>query len=126
MESILTSTKEIAGIVSGHDFFDAQLVMYINSIFLNLKQIGVGPEEGFMIEDDTAVWTDFIPDGTPEENLLRESTKAFMGKKAQMEFDPPANATVNAALQRTIDEYEWRLRLAAEEISYSKEGIQNE
>ena len=125
MESILISTKELSGIVAEDNSFDASIIMYINSVFLNLKQLGVGPSEGFIIEDDTSVWTDFIPDGSPEENILRESTKSYMGNKVRMQFDPPTNSAIKEALQRNIDEYEWRLRLEAELIADSKEEIQN-
>lgn len=125
MESILISTKKISGLTAMYDAFDTDLIMYINSVFLGLKQMGIGPKDGFFIEDDTSVWTDFIPDGTPAENILRESTKAYMGHKAQMHFDPPSNATLNETLQRNIDEFEYRGRLEAELIADGKEENQN-
>lgn len=125
MESILISTKKLSGVTAEYDAFDTDLIMYINSVFLSLKQLGVGPSEGFIIEDDTSVWIDFIPDGTPEENLLREATKAYMGNKVRMQFDPPSNSTIHDALKRTIEEYEWRIGLEAEMIAGSKEEIQN-
>lgn len=125
MESILISTKKLSGLTALYDAFDSDLIMYINSVFLDLKQMGIGPKDGFFIEDDTSDWTDFIPDGTPAENLLREATKSYMGHKARMHFDPPSNATLNETLQRSIDEYEWRGRLEAELIADSKEEIQN-
>lgn len=125
MESILISTKKLSNLTALYDAFDMDLIMYINSVFLDLKQMGIGPKDGFFIEDDTSVWTDFIPDGTPAENLLREATKSYMGNKARMKFDPPSNATLNETLQRSINEYEWRGRLEAELIADGKEGIQN-
>ena len=126
MESILISTKKLSsGIMAEHGHFDTDIIMYINSVFRDLKQMGVGPKEGFYIEDDTSVWTDFIPDGTPEENLLRESVKSYMGLKVRLKFDPPASSTLKESLCRSIEEDEWRLRLDAETIADSKEGIQN-
>ena len=60
MESILTSIKKLLGITEEYDQFDPDIIMHINSVFMVLTQLGVGPAEGFSIEDDTAVWTDFI------------------------------------------------------------------
>lgn len=58
--SILDSTKKILGIAADYDVFDNDIVMHINSVFSTLNQLGVGPEFGFAIEDDTATWDDFL------------------------------------------------------------------
>lgn len=110
MESILTSTKKLSGIDASYEHFDADIVMYINSVFLNLKQLGVGPAEGFIIKDEDATWTDFIPDN----EILRESTKAYMGAKVRLRFDPPSSSVLMTALTETIKEYEWRLNVDVE------------
>ena len=62
MESILTSIKKLLGIAEEYTQFDDDIIIHINSVFLNLTQLGVGPSEGFLIEDDTATWDDFIGD----------------------------------------------------------------
>ena len=62
MDSILTSIKKLLGITEEYDHFDQDIIMHINSVFMILTQMGVGPSEGFTIEDDTSVWTDFIQD----------------------------------------------------------------
>ena len=62
MESILTSIKKLLGITEEYDQFDPDIIMHINSVFMILTQLGVGPAEGFSIEDDTSVWSDFIQD----------------------------------------------------------------
>ena len=61
MESILTSVKKMLGIAEKYNHFDEDIIMHINSVFMTLTQIGVGPSSGFYIEDDVAEWTDFIP-----------------------------------------------------------------
>ena len=110
MDSILTSTKKLAGLMNEYEFFDPDIVMYINSVFLVLKQIGVGPKEGFVISDESAYWEDFIPDNV----ILREATKTYMGAKVRLQFDPPTNSTHLEALKASIAEHEWRLKLEAE------------
>jgi hypothetical protein len=110
MESILTSTKKLAGLTKEYDYFDPDIIMYINNVFLSLKQLGVGPSEGFIITDENDTWIDFIPDN----NILREATRAYMGSKVRLQFDPPTNSTLLKALQDNIKEYEFRLNLEAE------------
>lgn len=113
MDSILTSTKKLAGLTEEYDHFDPDIIMYINFVFLTLKQIGVGPSGGFVITDEDATWDSFIPD----DEVLRESTKAYMGSKVRLQFDPPTNSTLLEALKRSIDEYEWRLNFEVESTS---------
>ena len=67
MESILTSIKQMLGIPEEYDHFDPDLIMHINSVLSILTQIGVGPSEGFQIEDDLATWEDFLDDDTDYE-----------------------------------------------------------
>ena len=110
MESILTSTKKLAGLTEEYDHFDPDIIMYINSVFLVLKQIGVGPSAGFVIQDSTPIWEDFIDDKA----ILREAVKSYMGQKVRLKFDPPANGTLLQALKDSIAEAEWRLRNEAE------------
>ena len=64
MESILTSVKKMLGLPSDYEHFDEDIIMHINSVFMILHQIGVGPTEGFYIEDETATWADFLGDPT--------------------------------------------------------------
>jgi hypothetical protein len=110
MDSILTSTKKLAGLTNEYEYFDPDIVMYINSVFLALWQMGVGPADGFSIDDETAIWEDFIPN----DPLLREAAKAYMGGKARLKFDPPSNSTLLEALKSDVAENEWRLTTAAE------------
>ena len=45
VESILTSIKLLLGITEDYDYFDAQIITHINSVFMILTQLGVGPPE---------------------------------------------------------------------------------
>lgn len=118
MESILTSIKKLLGITEEYDHFNADLIMHINSVFMILKQIGVGPEEGFIIEDDTAIWDDFIDDP-----MQLQAVKTYIHMRVRLLFDPPDKSSVMEAINRTIAELEWRLNVEAE--SLRKEELQN-
>ena len=109
MESILTSIKKLLGIDEEYTQFDDDIIMHINSVFLNLTQLGVGPSEGFLIEDDTATWDDFIGDS----NQL-QAVKSYVYLKVKLLFDPPLSSSVTESMNRMISELEWRLNVAVE------------
>ena len=109
MDSILTSIKKLLGITEDYENFDADIIMHINSVFMTLRQIGVGPEEGFFIEDKSATWTDFMGDETKI-----ESVKTYLYMKVRLLFDPPLSSTVIECMNRSISEFEWRLILESE------------
>ena len=109
MESILTSIKKLLGIEEEYTQFDNDIIMDINSVFLNLTQLGVGPAEGFLIEDDTATWEDFIGDS----NQL-QAVKSYMYLKVKLLFDPPLSSSVIESMNRMIAELEWRLNVAGD------------
>jgi hypothetical protein len=110
MESILTSIKKLLLISEEYKQFDADIIMHINTVFMTLTQLGVGPEEGFGIDDDTAIWTDFIDD------IGRlQAVKTYIYLKVKILFDPGSiGSSTLAAYERQIQELEWRLNIAAE------------
>jgi len=113
MESILTSIKKLLGLDEDYTEFDADVTMHINTVFGILTQLGVGPPEGFFIEDKTTIWDDYIPDDPVQCNMV----KTYIHKKVQLLFDPPDRGAVMDALHRTISELEFRLNVAAESES---------
>lgn len=125
MESILTSIKKLLGIAEEYEHFDADIIMHINSVFMTLTQLGVGPSGGFYIEDEQTVWTDYIPDMTK-----LQAVKTYIYLKVRLLFDPSSlgSATL-AAYERQIQELEWRLNMAVEtsdeEMTYPNTNIPN-
>ena len=116
MDSILTSVKKLLGIEEDYTHFDADIIMHINTVFMILNQLGVGPEEGFSITDKTSVWDDYITD---LQNF--EAVKSYMFLKVKMLFDPPTGSAVTESYNRTISELESRLSMAADLISRVRE-----
>lgn len=104
---ILTSVKKVLGIGEDYTHFDEDLIMHINSVFMILNQIGVGPVEGFVIEDDSAEWSDFTDD------ISVESLKTYVCMKVRMIFDPPTMSSVAESYNNIISELEWRLLVQA-------------
>lgn len=111
MDSILTSIKKLLGISKDYTQFDDDIIMHINSVFMSLTQLGVGPAEGFSIEDDSAYWEDFVD---IENNLQLHAVKTYVYLKVKLLFDPPLNSSVIEATNRQIAELEWRLNAVVE------------
>lgn len=111
MESILTSIKKLLGIAEDYTHFDNDIIIHINSVFLILTQLGVGPPEGFVIQDATALWTDFVAD---DKNL--ELIKSYTYLKVKIMFDPPLSSAVLDSTNQLIKEYEWRIQVASDPV----------
>jgi hypothetical protein len=103
-ESILISTKKILGLDKDYTPFDLDVTTHINAAFSILNQLGVGPVEGFMIEDETALWSDFA---VPLNQLSLIKTYVYL--KVRSLFDPPSTSYLITATNDHIKEYEWRL-----------------
>ena len=109
IESILTSIKKMLGITEEYEHFDSDLIMHINSVFMILTQLGVGPPSGFSIRDKTSIWKEFVSDETKFQLV-----KSYMHLKVKLLFDPPLSSAVMASMEKMIAEAEWRLNVAAE------------
>ena len=109
-ESILTSIKKLLGLTEEYTNFDTDIIIHINSAFMVLNQIGVGPEEGFSIEDDSSTWDEYIP----EDVKKLEAVKTYIYLKVKIVFDPPQSGIVMEAIKQSIAEYEWRLNVQNE------------
>jgi hypothetical protein len=123
-ESILTSTKKILGLAEDYVAFDLDVITHINAAFSILAQLGVGPQEGFSIEDDAVLWTDY---NVPGDQLHLVKTYVYL--KVRILFDPPATSYLIQAATDQIKEYEWRLNvfreleLAPHPEPYGKEAV---
>lgn len=120
MDSILTSIKKMLGISEEYTHFDMDLIIHINSVLSILTQIGVGPSEGFSIQDKTEIWTDFI---TSDKRL--ELVKTYVNLKVKLIFDPPLSSAVIEATNRMISELEWRILVTVDPVLIVEEEIQN-
>lgn len=109
MESILTSIKKLLGISEEYTQFDSDLIMHINTVFLNLTQLGVGPKTGFSIQNENDAWSDFI-----DNNAQLQAVKSYMYLKVKLLFDPPLSSSVIESMNRMIAELEFRLNVAVD------------
>lgn len=111
MASIFITTKQILNLEESFTAFDLDVMTYLNAAFSTLNQLGVGPEEGFFIEDGTEDWDDF---DVPANQL--HLVKSYVVLKVRMMFDPPATSYLINAMNEQILQFEWRLNVFREEL----------
>lgn len=113
-DSILKSTKKVLNVDPSDTSFDLDIIIHINAVFVIIMQLGIGPPEGFMIEDDTEVW-DTLDLPLKQLNLIR----TYLFLQVRMLFDPPATSFHIEAMKNQISELEHRLSWTREEdIAY--------
>jgi hypothetical protein len=103
-QSILKSTKKMLGLDASYTAFDLDVLTNINITFSNLTQIGILPDNGFAISDNTTNWAALglsVP--------LLSMVKSYVYLKVRMLFDPPTTSFLLKAYEDQIKEYEWRL-----------------
>lgn len=112
-DSILTSTKKVLGLEAEYTAFDVDVIMHINTAFSTLNQLGVGPEEGFVIHDKEAKWEDFIG-----EDKRLSSVKSYIYLRVRLLFDPPETSYARESFKKQYEELEWRLNVHQEGLNY--------
>lgn len=106
-DSILDSVKHMLG--SCDDYFDRDLIAFINGVFSTLMQLGVGPKTGFVISGSNEMWSLFT-ENKPE----LEMVKTYVYTKVRLRFDPPQGSSVLQLMQQDANELEWRLNVATD------------
>ena len=108
-ESILTSVKKLLGIAEEYTQFDTDIIIHINTIFMALQQMGIGPKDGFSITDENDIWTDFM-----EDSILLNSVKTYMYLRVKLLFDPPLTSSTVDSFNKLISELEFRMNSKVE------------
>lgn len=116
--SILDSVKKNIGLGSNYDVFDLSIMTHINTTFDTLTQLGIGPAEGFMIEDAEATWDSYLGPSP-----LLNSVKSYLYLKVKMLFDPPDSSFVLTSMEKQATELEWRILVTRDELLSSVDGI---
>lgn len=108
-DSILLSIKKLLG-MDPIEFtqYDTDLIIHINTIIEFLNQLGVDIPEGFKINDENALWYDYL--NKPEYNDIKDSIKNYIYLRVRLVFDPSTNSSLLNSINDTIKELEWRIR----------------
>lgn len=113
MSSILNDVKKVLNLPPSYTAFDLDVIMHINSTLSKLNQLGIGPEEGYMIEGETEEWSDFLGD-----DLRLNNVKQYVYLSVRLVFDPPATSFHLTAIQEEIKELGYRINVTRESYAW--------
>ena len=116
MDSILNSIKRDAGVNPEDSVFDGEIILHANAAFMKLRQLGVGPETPFLIEDSNTEWSSFTTD-----EMIAPMVKAYVTLYVRRLFDPPTSSALDTAMKETLAEYEWRLNVEADKYKVEED-----
>lgn len=114
-DSILLSIKKLLGLDSEYKAFDQDVLIYVNTALANLSQIGVGPDQGFMVLGEIETWTDLLGDYEPAK---LQNVKTYIYITVKKVFDPPGASNHLAALDDVLTELSWRISSRREEVKH--------
>jgi hypothetical protein len=113
-DSILDSVKKVCSLSPDYTPFDDVIILHINTVFTTLSQLGIGPDSGFSIEDNSTTWDAFVG-----QDLNLNSVKTYVSLQVRMYFDPPTTSFVIDAMNKQIQELGWRLNVKREGVSWT-------
>ena len=110
-DSILMTIRKLVCGDPYANHFDTDLLVHINACFSILNQLGVGPESGFVVTDETQSWSSYVAD-----NRILNMVKTYVTLKVKKIFDPPLTSSVLEAMDKEISQLEWRLNVAVDPV----------
>lgn len=104
-KSILNTIKKLLGMTPEYSSYDIDIMVHINSVFTILHDLGIGPPDGFQIEDSSTEWSEYS-----EDTYLINLIKTYMYLKVKMLFDPDGiSSSAKQSFENIINEYEFRI-----------------
>lgn len=107
MDSILLSIRQLLGIPTQDNNFDAELILHINNSISILTQIGIGPPTGFKITGTSETW-----ESLTQGRLDLEMIKTAVYLRVRLTFDSPQNSFLVTSIQEQLKELDWRIEIA--------------
>jgi hypothetical protein len=112
-DRILPTVKKVLGLVEADTSFDVDILMHINTALGTLTQLGIGPAEGFEIEDATATWATFL-----DNDKAKNPVKSYVVLRVRLLFDPPTTSFAIESYVKQQEELEWRLNVLREDTEW--------
>lgn len=109
--SVLGDTKEMLAVPEEIDDFDRELIMFINTAFDYIHQLGIGPEEPYVIKSKDDTWgNEFHP--------YLDEVKQYVYLRVRLIFDPPTSTVLNKTFMDALRELEWRVNVKREGVMW--------
>lgn len=110
-ESILRSIAKNIGLPEEYNVFDPDQILLINGVLADLHQIGIGPEEGFQVTDDTTTWDELL-----QGEMRLNNVKTLVYIRVKLLFDSGSlTGAVITSMEKMADRLEYRINLFREE-----------
>lgn len=106
--SILNDVKHTLGLQPENEAFDTTIVIHVNTVFGYLHQLGVGPVAGYEITGADNTWDEFVQDAR------LNPVKSYIYLRVRLLFDPPASGFEMTAIERQIQELEYRINVSVD------------
>lgn len=113
-QSILNNTKKLLGISPDDASFDLDIITHINSAFSTLTDLGVGPKEGFVIEDEYVDWEAY----QVNDPVKLSKIKTVVYLHTRLAFDPPTVGFLLDSVKEILQEAQWRLNVNRESTEW--------
>lgn len=112
-DSILLSLKSLVLGNIEDSSFDDQLIIHINSLFMELDQMGIDEHIDFEITGPDETWLDLY-----SKNIkILNSIKTFIYLNLLLIFDPPQSSYAIKNIENLIARYQWRIIESAREAN---------
>lgn len=103
MDSILKTIKKLIGVNPEYEQFDTDLIIDINTAFMLLHQMGIGPAECYSITDANNTWSEF------DASSGLDTIKQYIALRVRLLFNPPTSSSFITTINEQIKELETRL-----------------
>lgn len=105
LDSILISIKKKLNITADDKSFDTDIIISINTVFMEIMQEWHGMTKAFSISDETSTWDEILGDDQSD----YEGLKDLVYLKVRLLFDPPTNSALIQQINEQIKNLEWRM-----------------
>lgn len=117
-DSILISIKKLLGLSKECKDFDTDIKIHINTVIMNLDQLGIIIPESFSVKDENQLWSEIISDNDKLDSII-----TYVYLKVKLVFDPPLSSAVMEANKESIKELEWRITVQVDENNLRKKEV---
>jgi hypothetical protein len=102
---ILDDVKKMLSIDTELEEFNIDILSHVNSAFMTLYQLGIGPQDDIFQIDKNTTW------GELETSVPKGIILDYLYLKTNVIFDPPASGSVMEAYKDRISELEFRMNV---------------
>lgn len=105
--SILITMRPLVHVEKSDDSFDEEIIPRLNAGIARLRENGLGPTIGLIIQNESETWGDLLGDKV---DLLAEVPIFLQAYIRKHGFDVPTSPQVQSSINETYNEMLWLIR----------------